>query len=255
MRDLKYKNIFITTTTLIIFIVVWQLVSLSGKFSVYILPKPITVVKTAYELLVSGELIRHLLISLERIFWGYLLAIIISSILTLLLCSSSVIKSIIDPPLNFLRQIPPLALLPLLLAWVGIGEEQKIAVIILGCLFPILFNFIGGVEQVDKKLIDVAKVLKFNQSEIFYRIYLPSALPSILIGLRVGLGFSWRSLVGAELIASSAGLGYMMLDAESLARTDIILVGVFVIGCMGMLTDYLLSKLINKLSPWHAQEK
>lgn len=250
----SYKNNLIAITTLIVFILIWKLCSLSGKFNVYILPDPSTVLKTAYELLTSGELLRHLLVSLKRIFWGYSLAIIISLILTFLLFSSSLIKSIIAPPLNFLRQIPPLALLPLLLSWLGIGEEQKVSVIILGCLFPILFNFIGGVEQVDKKLVEVAKVFGLKKWQIYRRIFLPSALPSILIGLRVGLGFSWRSLVGAELIASSSGIGYMMIDAESMARTDIILVGVFVIGSMGMLTDYILSKIINKLSPWHADQ-
>ena len=120
-------------------------------------------------------------------------------------------------------------------------------------LFPILFNFIGGFEQVDKKLIEVARVLGFSKQKIIMSIVIPSAIPSILIGLRVGLGFSWRSLVGAELIASSSGLGYMMVDAESMARTDIIIVGVILIGTLGMFSDYLLGKLITLLSPWHHQ--
>lgn len=249
----RYKNSLIGATFAIIALIIWKLASEFSGINAYILPDPVTVYHTTISLIKSGELVQNIWISMTRIFWGYSLAIAISALLTLMICSNKILRSLVEPPLNFLRQIPPLALLPLLLAWLGIGEEQKITVIILGCLFPILFNFIGGFEQVDKKLIEVARVLGFSKQKIIMNIVIPSAIPSILIGLRVGLGFSWRSLVGAELIASSSGLGYMMVDAESMARTDIIIVGVILIGTLGMFSDYLLGKLITLLSPWHHQ--
>ncbi len=247
----SYKSSLIGSAIAILLLLVWKLAVEFSSINTYILPDPAVVFNTFISLIKSGELFNNIWVSIVRIFWGYSFAIIISAILTLLICSNRILRSIIEPPLNFLRQIPPLALLPLLLAWLGIGEEQKITVIILGCMFPILFNFIGGFEQVDKKLIEVSKILGLNKQQIFCKVVIPSAIPSILIGLRVGLGFSWRSLVGAELIASSSGLGYMMVDAETMARTDIIIIGVIMIGSLGMLSDYLLYKLIYILSPYH----
>jgi sulfonate transport system permease protein len=231
-------------------IALWWLASLSGWVSAFLLPAPTTVAKTLGELVASGELARHSLVSLRRVASGYALAIALALPLALLFVVSRPLRTTIEPLLEFLRQIPPLALMPLLMLWLGIGETQKIGIIILSCFFPIFLGVRGGFATVDRKLIDVGTVCGFSRAEIMLRIVLPSAMPAIVVGLRIGLGYSWRALVGAELIASSAGLGYMIVDAENLARTDIVLAGILVIGGLGLLADHGLRFVIRRAAPW-----
>jgi sulfonate transport system permease protein len=232
----------------------WWLASRSGGVSAFLLPAPATVAQTLGELIASGELARHSLVSLRRVASGYALAIAVAIPLALLFVVSRPLRLTAEPLLEFLRQIPPLALMPLLLLWLGIGETQKVGIIILSCFFPIFLGVRGGFATVDRKLIDVGTVCGFSRSEVMLRIVLPSALPSIVVGLRIGLGYSWRALVGAELIASSAGLGYLIVDAENLARTDIVLAGILVIGGLGLLADHGLRFAIRRAAPWLADD-
>lgn len=221
-----------------------------GWVTPFLLPSPRTVFETLVELSSSGVLMKHTWVSLRRVASGYLLAIGLAVPVALLFSLSQALRRTIEPLLEFLRQIPPLAMMPLLILWLGIGETQKIGIIVLSCFFPIFLGIRGGIAAVDRKLIDVGTVYGFTRTEIMLRIVLPSALPSIVVGLRIGLGYSWRALVGAELIASSAGLGYMIVDAENLARTDIVLAGILVIGMLGLISDHLLRYLIRRKASW-----
>ncbi|SIQ21216.1 ABC transporter permease [Bosea sp. TND4EK4] len=230
----------------------WWLAGHLGWVSAFLLPAPATVADTMGDLIASGELARHSLVSLRRVSLGYAFAITLAVPLALLFVLSRPLRATFEPLLEFLRQIPPLALMPLLMLWLGIGETQKIGIIVLSCFFPIFLGVRGGFAAVDRKLIDVGTVCGFARPEIMLRIVLPSALPAIVVGLRIGLGYSWRALVGAELIASSAGLGYMIVDAENLARTDIVLAGILVIGALGLAADLLLRLAIRTLAPWLA---
>lgn len=228
----------------------WHVASTSGWVTPFLLPSPQAVFETLVELAGSGVLAKHTLVSLRRVASGYLLAIAFAVPVALLFSLSGALRRMIEPLLEFLRQIPPLAMMPLLILWLGIGEAQKIGIIVLSCFFPIFLGVRGGITAVDRKLIDVGTVYGFSRTEIMLRIVLPSALPSIVVGLRIGLGYSWRALVGAELIASSAGLGYMIVDAENLARTDIVLAGILVIGVLGLISDHLLRYLISRKASW-----
>lgn len=228
----------------------WHVASTSGWVTPFLLPSPRTVLETLIELSGSGVLAKHMLVSLKRVGAGYLVAIGLAVPVALLFSLSGALRRMVEPLLEFLRQIPPLAMMPLLILWLGIGETQKIGIIVLSCFFPIFLGVRGGIAAVDRKLIDVGTVYGFSRAEIMLRIVLPSALPSIVVGLRIGLGYSWRALVGAELIASSAGLGYMIVDAENLARTDIVLAGILVIGVLGLISDHLLRYLISRKASW-----
>lgn len=232
----------------------WWLASAFGMVSAFLLPSPVKVLRTLWELALSGALMRHTLISLQRVGLGFGLAVAIAVLLASAFSRSNAIRNILDPILEFLRQIPPLALMPLLMLWLGIGELQKVGIIILSCFFPIFLGVRGGIAQVDPKLVEVGKVCGLTHREIMWRIIFPSSLPAIVIGLRIGLGYSWRALVGAELIASSAGLGYLIVDAENLARTDIVLAGILVIGTIGLLADQLLKQAIGRAAPWLAAD-
>jgi len=160
------------------------------------------------------------------------------------------LRALFEPALEFVRQIPPLSLLPLLILWLGIGEAQKVGIIVLSCFFPVFLGALGGIAQADPKLVEVGHACGLTRFEILRRIVLPASLPAFIVGLRIGLGYSWRALVGAELIASSAGLGYMIVDAENLARTDIVLVGILVIGVLGLIADTLARAAIRRAAPW-----
>lgn len=232
----------------------WTLASSLGWVSQFLLPPPGKVWNTFLTLLGNGKLGDHAAISFGRVLTGYGIAVIAALCLSLMMVASKALTAIIDPPLEFLRQVPPLALIPLMMLWLGIGEAQKVGIILLACFFPIFLGFRGGFTQVDPKLIEVGRAAGFSRLELLRRIAIPAALPSIIVGLRLGLGYGWRALVGAELIASSAGLGYMILDAQDLARTDIVLLGVLVIGTIGLITDWGLKALVRWRLPWIRQD-
>lgn len=228
----------------------WYVASATGSVSAFLLPGPVVVVEAFRQLLADGSLQRHLAISLQRVVLGYGLSVALALPLALLFGLLPRLRALIEPALEFLRQIPPLALLPLLILWLGIGEVQKIGVIILSCFFPIFLGALGGIAQADPRLIEVGRACGLSNTEILRRIVLPGSLPALIVGLRIGLGYSWRALVGAELIASSSGLGYMIIDAQNLARTDIVLVGVLVIGVLGLLADSAAQAAIRRGAPW-----
>lgn len=248
--DSKRLSLAIILLIIVITGVIWWLLSFYRIVNPYLLPSPATVCHTAADLIRSGELPRHLWISTQRILAGYLIATGISAMLVLLIQTRRIFRLFLMPLINYIRQIPPLALIPLLLIWIGIGEAQKITIIVLGCIFPIFFGFLQGAQQADPKLLEVASLLKLSGWQKIQKIYFPSSLPSITTGLQVGAGFAWRSLVGAELIASSSGLGYMILDAEDLSRSDIVIVGIITIGILGIISDNILKKFIYIISPW-----
>ncbi|PZQ48118.1 MAG: ABC transporter permease [Rhodovulum sulfidophilum] len=232
----------------------WAAASALGWVDPFLLPPPARVWTTFLQLLGNGKLAAHVEVSLLRVAAGYGIAVALALALSLLMSRAAVLDGILDPPLEFLRQIPPLAMIPLIMLWLGIGEAQKVGIIVLACFFPIFLGFRGGFAQADPKLIEVGRAAGFGRSEILRRIVIPAALPAIIVGLRIGLGYGWRALVGAELIASSSGLGYMILDAQDLARTDIVLVGVLVIGVIGLLTDGGLKFLVRRRLPWIRRE-
>lgn len=220
-----------------------------------LLPTPKAAARAAVELIEEGVLFGHIIVSIKRLVGGYCFAIMLALPIAFLISQSTLVRRLLNPPLEFLRQIPPLAMMPLLILWLGIGEIQKVGIIILACFFPIFIGALGGIAQCDPKLKEVGRISGLGNLQILWRIVLPSALPAIVIGLRISLGQGWRALVGAELVASAAGLGYMIVDAENLARTDIIVVGIVVIGILGLCSDWLARWLIGRFAPWvHSDE-
>ena len=215
-----------------------------------LMPSPRRVFDAFVEVVESGELKRHVAVSTLRLIVGFLLSALLGLTMAFVFARSALVRRILEPPLEFLRQIPPLAMMPLLILWLGIGEAQKIGIITLACFFPIFLSTAGGIGQCDRRIIEVGQVYGLTDTEILRRIVLPAALPSVVVGLRIALGQGWRALVGAELIASAAGLGYMIEDSQNLARTDIVMVGVLVIGCLGLISDRLFRMAVGRIWPW-----
>jgi sulfonate transport system permease protein len=236
-------------------IALWLAGSFAGIFNPYLIPPPWKVLGTAWGLIENGTLLRHMATSFFRIVAGFAITFCLAFPMGLLVGLNKTSRAIWEVPLNFIRHIPPLATTPILILWFGIGEAPKLTVIVLSAFFPVFLNTASGVANCDPKLVEVGKVLGYRAVDRLTRIILPAAFPSILVGLRLGIGYAWRALVGAELLAAAAGLGYMIIEAEQISRPDIVLVGIFTIGLLGLAIDIVFDWLSRRLMPWREEEK
>ena len=220
-------------------LLLWHYGAAENIWNTFLLPSPETVWKAFCSALQSGELQQHLCASLSRIAAGFSISALLAVSLAFLCGAFPAVYTQIGGTLEFLRHVPPMATIPMLILWCGIGESPKIILIILATFFPVFLNTMQGIKSCDARLLEVASVFGYGRWEKCRHVILPSALPSIMTGLQLGLGYSWRSLVAAELVAASSGLGYMILDAEQLSRSDVVLMGIFIIGILGALLDLL----------------
>ncbi|WP_320172507.1 ABC transporter permease [Maridesulfovibrio sp.] len=223
-------------------VIAWWLLGRWNILNPYLTPPPGKVIDAALNAISSGELWIHSCVSMARVFAGFTLTACLALPLAALIYFFPLSERLLRVPLELLRVTPPLALIPLLILWLGIGEGSKLAIIVLASFFPIFLNALDGLKNSDKKLLEMAETIDLTRRDTFGSVLLPSALPSVITGLRIGFGYSWRALIGAELIAAASGLGYMILDAEELARTDRMFVGIIVIGVLGYFFDAVLSR-------------
>ncbi|WP_319411328.1 ABC transporter permease [uncultured Cohaesibacter sp.] len=225
-------------------IAIWHVGSAQSWFNAYLLPPPVEVWTAAVDLWGKGLLAEHIEVSLMRVLVGFALSGSSALLLAALNYRFPLIRRMTFLPLEAIRVIPPLALVPLLILWFGIGEGSKLAVIILASFFPVYLSALTALQTVDPKLLQMAQTLNLNKLETIRFVLVPGASAGLSTGLRLGFGYAWRALVGAELIAASAGLGYLILDSEQLARTDRIFVGIVVIAITGMVLDAIFRSLL-----------
>ena len=214
-----------------------------------LLPGPSRVWRAGLALWHDGRLWTDLFVSMGRVGLGFLMAVTVGLPLGLLAGRSPGFAAVSRDLLNFLRQIPPVALIPLFILWLGLGEAPKVLVIFYASFFPILLSSESGARQVDLHLIEVGRLYRLRGFAMLRTIVLPSALPSVITGMRLGLGYGWRSLVIAEMLAASRGLGALIVEARGYGRTDQILVGILMIGLAGTLLD-LGIKALERFTPW-----
>lgn len=251
----RVSNLF----TLILLIGVWQLISAVwlpriDPYMAVLMPPPTRVFRTAVELISSGDLEYHAFASLEREAIAFLFALIGIPI-GLFMGWYREVRAQLDPVIEVLRPIPPLAWIPLSILWFGIGDQQNEFIIFLGMFFPILLNTIDGVRNVDRHLIRAARTLGASEYNVLTRVVLKAALPQVVTGVRIGLGVGWMALVAAELVGASSGLGFLINDARSVLRTDIIVVGMGTIGVVGLLIDAFLRLVVRLALPWSIQAR
>ena len=228
----------------------WHLVTTMGVFPTAILPPIDSVGRAFIRMLGSGQLFTDVRISVTRVLVGYSIAAVVGIAMGTLMGTSDRMNRFFAPTLNAIRQIPILAWIPLIILWFGIGEESKIVIIILAAYFPILLNTFSGIRSTPKGYVEVARLYRLGKWEVFRKVYFPSALPQIFVGLKLGLGISWVAVVASELIAASSGICFRISDARSLMMADVVIVGMMVIGTIGMLMDRGLTMIFRKLSPW-----
>ncbi|MCY8523036.1 ABC transporter permease [Bacillus atrophaeus] len=233
-----------------VIIAVWQIAGSLEIVSATVLPTPLVILLTFKDLIVSGELFVHLKISVYRAAAGFLSGAGLGLFIGLLVGFSRKTEHYIDPSLQMLRTVPHLAVTPLFILWFGFDETSKILLIALGSFFPVYINTFLGIRGVDSKLFDVAKVLEFPWYRQMTKLILPAALPSILLGIRLSLGIAWLGLVVAELMGSSEGIGYMIMDARQFSQTNKVFVGIIIFAVVGKLTDSFVRFLERKLLKW-----
>ncbi|MDR3271776.1 MAG: ABC transporter permease [Peptococcaceae bacterium] len=227
----------------------WEIGVRLGSVDVFFLPAPSAVGKSFLNMLANGLWQASLWASLKRLLTGFVLSALCAVPLGILAGKTRNVRYWVSPTLTFLQQIPPIAWIPVFILWLGIGEASKIAVIVYAAFFPIFLNTVQGVGGVDPQLIEVGRAFMLKPLRMLRRVYLPSAALAIFTGLRLGLSNCWRALVGAELIAAATGIGALINDGRQLSQPDKIFVAVFTIGLAGMLIDFSLKKLENKLRP------
>ncbi|MGY5780420.1 ABC transporter permease subunit [Rhizobium sp. LEGMi135b] len=218
-------------------IIVWQIASMTGLLSPHTLASPGKILGAADRLIMSGELITGLAISFLRVLLGFSIAFVAGVALALAAGLSRLGESAIDPPLQMLKAMPFLGLLPLFILWFGIGEAPKIGLVAFGAVFPIYLTLHGGIRGIDRKLVEAGRTLGLDTSGIIRHIIIPGALPSLLIGVRYGLSVAWLSLVVGEQINASSGIGYIITYARDFLQTDVIVVCLMVYAIMGLVTD------------------
>lgn len=226
----------------------WQWAASAGVWSAYVLPSPQRVWETFARMLRDGSLWPDVLASLRRVAVGYAIAFALAFALGMGLAYARPLRQWLGPFLEFFRHVPPLALIALLILWFGIGETPKIIVIVLASLFPMMLSVRRGFERVDPALIEVGRSLGLTRARLFWRVALPDALGEVLAGMRIGLGYSYRAIIGAEMIAAASGLGRMIVYAQQMSRSDRVLIGIFLIGAIGCATDFLFGLALRAIA-------
>lgn len=242
-------------------IAVWQLAVTAGYLPPRLMPSPWKVATTGYDFILgnpnspgayvfSGSFLKHAYISTLRVLNGFGLAVITGVTLGILLGVSRTLERFVDPVLQVIRPIPITAWLPLSIMWFGLGHRATLFLIFLGAFFPIVINTTIGVKVVDQRLIEAAQMLGTRPSQLFYRVLIPASLPSVLAGLRVGLGFAWVCLVVGEMTGVGTGLGSAIADARELFRIDLIMVGMLLVGFIGYASDRVIVYTFRRALRW-----
>jgi len=255
-RPKRRGTLPISLATIAVIIAGWSLASAYGAVSPVFLPSPLVVAMSLVNVAVNGfvdsTLAEHTLASLLRIFAALAVSLIIGVPAGLAIATSRIGKGILDPIVEFLRPLPPLAYLPLIIIWVGIGEASKVTVISLAMLPPIILSTASGVKSAPGDFVNAARSFGASRLQVLLHVILPGAIPSILTGTRIALGAGWSTLVAAELVAASQGLGFMIQSAAQFLVTDIVIGGIIVIAAIAFLLE-ILARLIERLFvPWAA---
>jgi sulfonate transport system permease protein len=228
----------------------WQIGCATGFISSRTLAAPSQVIASFMDLTADGALQHHLIVSLGRVAKGMAVALLVGGCLALAAGLSRAGEYIIDAPMQMLRTLPVLALIPFFIIWFGIGEVPKVALVAVAAVFPIYLTLYAGIRGVDPKLVELAKVIGLSRRGLIRHVILPGALPTALVGVRYSLGISWLILVAAEQVNATSGIGYLMNDARDFMRIDILVVGLLIYACLGLVVDIFVRWLERRLLGW-----
>jgi len=232
-------------------IAAWHVASSSGWLSTRVLPAPLDVVQAAWSLAESGELWKHVKVSAARALTGLAIGGGLGLLLGLLTGSVRFFETLMDSTIQMVRNIPALAMIPLVILWFGIDESAKLFLIAVSVFFPVYLNTYHGIRNVDPGLIEMARTYGLSRWQLYTQVILPGALSSILVGLRFSLGLMWVILIVAKTISAQAGIGYLTMNAREFLQTDIVLVGILLYALLGKLADLFAGALERSWLRWH----
>jgi sulfonate transport system permease protein len=235
----------------VLLIVVWELAAQVGWLSSRILPEPLAVLKSAWALTASGELFTHVRTSAWRAISAFAVGGGLGLLLGLLTGTFRQAETLFDTTIQMVRNIPALALIPLVILWFGIDETAKLFLVSVGVFFPVYLNTFHGIRSVDKGLIEMAKSYGLSGWALYRDVILPGALPSILVGVRFSLGLVWVLLIVSETISAQSGIGYMTMNAREFLQTDVVLVGILLYALLGKLADVMARVVERYALRWH----
>jgi sulfonate transport system permease protein len=232
-------------------VLIWQIACEAGLVPARVLPAPSEVALAGWKLSLSGELARNIWVSFWRAAAGFVIGGGIGFAFGLANGLSELSNKLTDTTLQMVRNVPHLALIPLVILWFGIDESAKLFLVALGVFFPIYLNTLHGIRNVDPQLIEMGRIYGMSDRELFRRVIFPGALPSIFVGVRFALGIMWLTLIVAETIAASSGLGYMAMQAREFMQIDVVLLSILIYALLGKLADSA-SRVLERLTlSWH----
>lgn len=248
------SSVAISVLTVLALLLLWLLVTGLGLIKPLFLPSPQAVFEQFYEYLTGQAndrpLWEHFAMSMFRVFSAFALACLTAIPVGIAMGMSRVWRGIFDPPLEFYRPLPPLAYLPLIIIWFGIDELPKVLLIYLSCFAPLALAARSGMKSASQEQINAAYSVGASYHQVILHVILPAALPEIMVGMRIAIGFGWTTLVAAEMVAANVGLGQMVLNASNFLRTDIVVMGIVVIGVVAYLFDLLMRWVEARVVPW-----
>ncbi len=243
LKKIGYAAEYIALVSAVL--VLWIIMDQQGQLNPVIMPSPGKVWDTFLSLMEKGTLWTNLLVSLDRVLKGYLIAALLGIVFGILIGLSKHLDRLTGLVVQIIKPIPPIAWIPLVILWFGIGESGKVFLIFLGGFFTILINVIDGIRQTDTRLIEVSRSVETPFMKHIFLVVIPGAAPNIFTGLRTGLSSCWMCVVAAELVSSTTGLGYLIMNARQFGQTDKVIIGMLTIGLVGKIMDSFL-KLIEK---------
>jgi len=247
----RLKNTLIPWLVPALLVLLWQVLSLIGFLPSRILPAPTAIALSGLQLAQSGELWTHLSVSAARAGTGFLIGGSLGLFFGVLTGLLKRAELLLDSSFQMLRNIPPLAMIPLVILWFGIGEEARVFLVALGVFFPVYLNTFNGIRSIDPGLLEMGRVYGLSPWQIVTHIVLPGATPSILVGVRFSLGVAWIILIVGEQIAANSGIGYLAMNAREFMQTDIIVFSILLYALLGKFSDSLARRLEYRLLPWH----
>jgi sulfonate transport system permease protein len=247
----KITTVLISLVLPVLIIIVWYVGSVNGVVNVSIIPAPSKVIGSFEDMIGDGSLGQHILASFSRVFRGFVIGSVVGVILGLFIGLYFRVNQLFTALIGVLRPIPPIAMIPLFIMWLGIGESSKIALVTVGAFWPVLLNTIAGVQSTDFKLVEVAQVLGRSKFDILKNIIIPSMIPSLFTGLRLSISTAWSCVVAAEMIAADKGVGYLIMFARQMSKPAELFVGIISIGVVGLAIDALFQLIQKKVVYWN----
>ncbi len=248
------SSVAISIATIVLLFLAWYLVTRVGLIKPLFLPSPHAVWQQFYEYLTGiandKPLWQHFIASILRVAVAFWLAFLTAVPIGIAMGMSRTVRGIFDPPIEFYRPLPPLAYLPLIIIWFGIDETPKVLLIYLACFAPLALAARSGMKSAAPEQINAAYSMGASYSQVIRFVILPAAMPEILVGMRIAIGFGWTTLVAAEMVAANVGLGQMVLNASNFLRTDIVIMGIIVIGVVAYMFDIFMRWVERRLVPW-----